>query len=76
MNLSEKHEVALKKFVDKQKKNPNVIGMVISGSFVHYKPDKNSDLDVFVVLKDSEYREKGNTWINGVEVEYFINPIK
>ncbi|MFH1751529.1 MAG: nucleotidyltransferase domain-containing protein [archaeon] len=74
-NLTEKFEKALDKFVLKQKKNPNVIGIIASGSFIHSKLDKNSDLDVYVVLEKSKYRERGNTWINGVEIEYFINPI-
>ncbi len=75
-NLTEKHEKALNKFVKEQKKNQNVIGLLLSGSFVHSKPDKNSDLDVVIITKDSKFRERGNTWINGVEVEYFNNPVK
>lgn len=74
-NNSSKFEKVLKKFVEQHKRNPNVVGIFVSGSFIHSKPDKNSDLDVYVVLKESKFRERGNTWIDGVEVEYFINPI-
>ena len=76
MKLQEKFNKALEEFVNKHKKNKNVVGIFLTGSFVHSKPDKNSDLDVWLVLKDSKIRERGNTWINGVEVEYFMNPVK
>ena len=67
---------ALEQFITPYKQNPNVIGILLTGSYVHSKPDSNSDLDVHIVLKESETRERGNTWINGFEIEYFINPIK
>ena len=72
----EKFEKALNIFVDKTKKNKNVIAILITGSFIHSVPDKNSDLDVYILTKEGKYRERGNTWINGVEVEYFMNPVK
>lgn len=75
-NLKGKFDKALKQFVQRNKKNPNVIAILVSGSYIHSKPDKNSDLDVHVVTKESKTRIRGNTWINGVEIEYFINPIK
>lgn len=74
-NILVKYEKVLKKFVDQQKCNPKVIGIFVSGSFIHSKPDKNSDLDIFVLLDKSKYRERGNTWIDGIEIEYFINPV-
>ncbi len=74
-NLQAKFDKALKIFVDKYKKNPNVLAILVSGSFIHSSPDKNSDLDVYILLEKSKMRERGNTWINGVEIEYFINPV-
>lgn len=74
-NLQEKFDKALKIFVDKHKKNPNVLAALVSGSYIHSTPDKNSDLDVYVLLEKAKMRERGNTWINGVEIEYFINPV-
>jgi predicted nucleotidyltransferase len=73
-NLS-KFEKVLKKFVAKQIKNQHVVGILVTGSYVHSTPDKNSDLDIHVVLDESKFRERGNTWIDGIEIEYFINPI-
>ncbi len=76
MKIEEKFQKALDKFVEKTKGNKNVVGILVTGSFVHSVLHKNSDLDVFVITKDSVIRERGNTWIDGVEVEYFMNPIK
>src|SRR3989344_6243554 len=76
MNLQSNFQTALQKFVDKYKTKKEVIGIFLTGSFVHSKPDKNSDLDVYVLTKDGKFRERGNTWIDGVEIEYFINPVK
>lgn len=75
MIIEKKYKEALDIFVEKHKKNINVIAILVSGSIIHSKPDKNSDLDVHIILRESASRERGNTWINGVEVEYFINPI-
>lgn len=72
----DKFDKALKIFVDRYKENPNVLAILVSGSYVHSTLDKNSDLDVYVLLKESKFRSRGNTWINGIEIEYFINPIK
>lgn len=74
--LEKRFEDALNIFVEKHKKNKNVVAILLTGSFVHSIPDKNSDLDICVILKDSKFRERGNTWIDGIEVEYFMNSIK
>lgn len=76
MNLQTNFLTALQKFVSRYKDKKNVIGIFLTGSFVHSKPDKNSDLDVYILTKSGNFRERGNTWIDGVEIEYFINPVK
>lgn len=71
----EKYELALKKFLSGIEDNPDIIGIFASGSFAYGRIDKHSDIDVYIILKaDCEYRERGNTWIGGVEIEYFYNP--
>jgi len=74
-DLKLKYDQALQKFIKKYEKQSNVVAIIISGSYVHSKLDKNSDLDVYIILKKSKTRERGNTWINGIEIEYFINPV-
>lgn len=66
---------ASKQYIEQEKKNEEVIGIIVSGSFIHSKIDKNSDVDIFLILDPKcTYRERGNTWIQGVEIEYFKNP--
>ncbi len=67
---------AVKKFAAKYTKPPHVLAVILSGSHHHDKPDKNSDLDVYIVLDKGKFRERGNTFVNGYEVEYFVNPLK
>jgi predicted nucleotidyltransferase len=74
-DIVKKFQSALDEFVTLHKNNPNVIGILVSGSFIHSKPDKNSDLDISIVMSNSKTRTRGNTWIHGVEIEYFINPV-
>jgi len=74
-NQKTKFNKALKIFVDRYKKDPNVLAVIVFGSYIHLKFDKNSDLDVCVILEKAKIRERGNTWVNGVEIEYFINPV-
>jgi len=73
--MDERFRHALDLFASRMRRNPRVIGIIATGSVDHSKPDKNSDLDVFVLLDKSKTRERGNTWIDGVEVEYFLNPV-
>jgi predicted nucleotidyltransferase len=69
---------AIEKFIKKYKKNPNVVGIVLAGSYVYYRKElnKHSDLDVQIIVKSSERRVRGNTWVGGIEFEYFLNPVK
>lgn len=55
--------------------NQNIIGIFIVGSQVNRRPDKNSDVDILVVMEESDYRERGNRYYKDVEVEYFMNPV-
>ena len=70
-----RYKEASKAFIDREKLNEDVIGIIVAGSIVHSRLDKNSDIDIHVILgPDCDYRERGNTWIDGIEVEYFKNP--
>ncbi len=62
-------------YVERTKAHPDVIGIVLAGTYISGLIDKHSDVDVVVLLdKNCAYRERGNTWINEVEIEYFMNP--
>ncbi len=68
-------ELAIQKFVADLRKKKLVIGAILTGSYAHGPFDAHSDVDIYVIL-DSKctFRERGNTWINGIEIEYFKNP--
>ncbi len=68
-------QAAADKYVAKTQLEKDVIGIVVSGSFVHAELGPNSDIDIYVITDPSNSeRERGNTWIHGVEIEYFKNP--
>ena len=73
--LYKKYIAASKVYVEKEKLNEDVIGVIISGSMKYSTIDKNSDIDIHIILDPKcEYRERGNLWIKGIEIEYFKNP--
>lgn len=65
---------AARQFVDQQQQDDDIIGIILTGSMVHGTLDKHSDIDITMILRpDCAYRERGNTWIDGIEIEYFKN---
>jgi predicted nucleotidyltransferase len=68
---------AIKKYIASVKNDKNIIGIVVCGSYVRNELDNNSDIDIHLILRpDCDFRERGNTWIDNVEIEYFKNPPK
>lgn len=49
MQIKERYEIALDKFVEAEVKNSEVLGIFVTGSYVLDKLKENSDLDVFIV---------------------------
>lgn len=75
LKLTKKKKKALDEFASRYQGHPNVIGIILSGSHIHGHPGPHSDMDVYIVLDKADWRERGNTWIDGEEIEYFINPV-
>ncbi|MBT4376854.1 hypothetical protein HOD29_05775 [archaeon] len=68
-------EEALDKFLEGWKDKKEVLGINVCGSYVTSNPSKHSDLDVNIVLRDScKWIERGNKIVDGVLIEYFVNP--
>ena len=65
----------LKEFIQDYISDPNVVGIILTGSFVHGDPGPRADLDIHIVLKESNNRDRGNIFIDGHEIEYFVNPV-
>ncbi|AZK47513.1 hypothetical protein [Paenibacillus lentus] len=54
-----------------------LIGILVCGSYITGSPSKRSDIDVHIILSDNcDWRERGNLYVNGYLIEYFINPPK
>lgn len=76
------HREIIKKFINRLKiKHPNdkieVNGILGFGSsFNKKKLNPNSDMDIYLVIKNIGKRYRGIMLVNGVEVDYFVNPIK
>jgi hypothetical protein len=48
-------------------------GLIAAGSILRGKPDKSSDLDIYVIHQ-GDWRQRMQKWFNGVPCEIFINP--
>jgi predicted nucleotidyltransferase len=75
MEIKEKWEIALDKFLKNWKDNKEVSGILICGSYITGNPTKNSDIDIQIILKrGTNWRERGNKIVDGILMEYFANP--
>ena len=68
-------EDALHKFLAEWREREDVIGALVCGSHVTGSPSDRSDIDVHIILHDdSDWRERGNRYVDGFLIEYFANP--
>ncbi|MFC0469146.1 nucleotidyltransferase domain-containing protein [Halalkalibacter kiskunsagensis] len=68
-------EVVLNKFIDEWKNRSDVTAALVCGSYITGNPSKRSDLDIHIILSDDvDWRERGNKIIDGLLIEYFVNP--
>ena len=54
----------------------NILGVIVYGSVTTGYFDKNSDIDLLVLLNYAEQTTRGVKHVNGVKIEYFIKPIE
>lgn len=74
--MIEKWKIALSKFLEEYEDNDDVVGAVLVGSYATGNNNKNSDIDVQIILRDScSYQTRGVKEVNGFLIEYFINPV-
>ncbi|MBU2219872.1 hypothetical protein KJ665_01890 [Patescibacteria group bacterium] len=68
----------IKVFKDKHPQDDiEIEGIFLTGSFLNSKKiSKNSDLDLFLVIKNIGKRFRGVFHVDGVEIDYFINPFE
>lgn len=69
-------EKALNKFLADWKNRKEVIGALVTGSYMTGLATEFSDIDVHIILSDDvKWRERGNKIVDGFLIEYFANPI-
>jgi hypothetical protein len=68
------YHAAAERFIAQQQADEDIIGIILTGSLVRGSLDKHSDIDIMMILRpECDFRERGNTWIDGIEIEYFKN---
>ena len=65
----------LNDFLKEYENKDYVIGAVLGGSYATGNNTENSDIDIHIITKEVVWKERGNKIIDGMMVEYFINPI-
>ena len=70
-----KWEKVLYRFLEEYKNEAYVIGAILGGSYATGNYTINSDIDIHIITKNVDWKERGNKIINGIMIEYFINPI-
>lgn len=72
--MTEKWKVALKDFLKDYEEDEEVIGALLCGSYALETQNEQSDIDVYMILKDGTmYYERGNAESNSYLIEYFKN---
>lgn len=68
---------AVETFLKDWPSKPELIGALVCGSYVTGNPTSYSDIDLHLVLSgENEWRERGNVYIEGYLIEYFVNPVQ
>lgn len=65
----------LEKFLKEYKEKDYVIGAILCGSYATGNNTDRSDIDVHIITKDIGFKQRGNVIIDGIMIEYFINPL-
>ena len=70
-------EKAVNTFIGSLDCKDQIIGAIICGSYVTGNPSDHSDIDLHLLLDEScDRRERGNTYVDGFLIEYFLNPVR
>jgi len=73
----EKWEQAARSFIDSCSFKDEIDAVFLTGSHAFGNADEFSDVDLFIVLSDdAKWRERGSKRVNGLRIEYFVNPVR
>ncbi|MGB4476625.1 MAG: hypothetical protein WBJ04_07910 [Bacillota bacterium] len=73
-DLPERYSIALRDAVGFILDRFDVVGIVASGTVLRGEPDPTSDLDIYVVNRES-FRQRVQRFSRGVPTEIFVNPV-
>ena len=65
----------INKFINDFKDKDYYEGAVLSGSYASGNYNENSDIDIYIIANNINYKERGMKLIDGQLLEYFVNPI-
>ena len=72
---SKNWEKALETFLADYKNREDVIGAILCGSYATGNYTENSDIDIHIFTTETGQKERGVKLIDGILIEYFINPL-
>lgn len=75
MIIMDKWKNVLEKFISEYRDKDYVIGAILCGSYATGNYTKRSDIDVHIMTKNISYKQRGNVIIDGIMIEYFMNPL-
>lgn len=71
----EKWKNVLENFLQEYKEKEYVIGAILCGSYATGNNTDRSDIDVHIITKDIGFKQRGNVIVDGIMIEYFMNPL-
>ncbi len=67
-------EDIIQRFISQMQGKHDVLGAMLTGSYVTGTMMPNSDIDVFFLWGNERESMRGRTFFEGVEFEYFFSP--
>lgn len=69
-----KIELTIKDYIKKMKRDYNITGAMLTGSYITGKMGPNSDIDIFFIWNREDESMRGREFYKNIEFEYFISP--
>ncbi|GHU22870.1 hypothetical protein FACS1894172_07820 [Spirochaetia bacterium] len=76
--MTKEQEKTVELLIEEAKKDKNIIGIILCGSLAKNTGNKNSDVDIFVIVNDIEFekRRKQKNYFWGTNFETSIYPVE
>lgn len=65
----------LNEFLKEYENDDEIIGAILGGSYATGNYTESPDIDISIITSNDNYKKRGNVIIDGIMIEYFINPI-